>query len=64
MAEGSRKTTEATSWRPQLPPFRTEEEKWAFWETQRPGDYVGALLPAQVQVSRRIRERVRARKKI
>jgi hypothetical protein len=47
-----------------LPTFRSDEEERAFWEIQRPGDYVGAMLPAQVQVSRRIRERVRARKKI
>jgi predicted DNA binding CopG/RHH family protein len=46
----------------QLPAFRTDEEERAFWETHNPGDYVASTQPAQVQVSRRIRERVRERK--
>ena len=46
-----------------LPTFRTDEEERAFWETHRPGDYVGMLSPERVRVSRRIRERVRERKK-
>ena len=52
-----------TSRRPRLPAFRTDEEERAFWETHRPGDYVGTLSPERVRVSRRIRERVRERKK-
>ncbi len=46
-----------------LPAFRTDEEERAFWETHRPGDYVGTLSPERVRVARRIRERVRERKK-
>ena len=49
--------------RRRLPRFRTDEEERAFWETHRPGDYVDAMPPEQVQVSRRFRERVRERKK-
>jgi len=52
-----------TSRRRRLPAFRTDEEERAFWETHRPGDYVGALVPERVQLSRRVRERVRERKK-
>ncbi len=46
-----------------LPAFRTDEEERAFWETHRPGDYVGTLSPERVRVSRRIQDRVRERKK-
>lgn len=52
----------ATSRRPRLPVFRTDEEERAFWETHRPGNYVGGMLPEKVRVSRRIQERVRERK--
>ena len=52
-----------TSRKHRLPAFRTDEEERAFWETHRPGDYVEALAPEQVQVSRNLRERVREGKK-
>ncbi len=52
-----------TSRRSRLPAFRTDDEERAFWETHRPGDYVGTMMPEQVQVSPRIRKRVRERKK-
>ena len=44
-----------------LPTFRTDEEERAFWEKSNPGDYLPSTRRAQVQVSRRIRERVRER---
>jgi predicted DNA binding CopG/RHH family protein len=46
----------------QPPPFRSDEEERAFWETHKPGDYLASTRPIKVQVSRRIRERVRERK--
>lgn len=52
-----------TSRRRRLPTFRTDEEERAFWETHKPGDYTGGMLPTRVQVSRRLRERVKERKK-
>jgi len=45
----------------QTPAFRSDEEERAFWETHNPGDYLPSTRPARVQVSRRIRERVRER---
>ena len=48
---------------PQLPAFRTDDEERAFWQTHRPGDYVDGMAPERVQVSRRLRDRVRERKK-
>ena len=45
-----------------LPAFRTDENERAFWETRRPGDYLASTLPEQVQVSRRIKARVKERK--
>ncbi|MFQ5899853.1 MAG: CopG family antitoxin [Candidatus Methylomirabilia bacterium] len=53
----------ATSRRRRLPAFRTDEEERAFWETHRPGNYVKVMRPARVQVSRRLRDPVRERKK-
>ena len=52
-----------TSRRSRLPAFRTDDEERAFWETHRPGDYVDAMPTERVQVSLRIRKRVRERKK-
>jgi predicted DNA binding CopG/RHH family protein len=52
-----------TSRKHRLPAFRTDEEERAFWKTHRPGDYVEALGPERVQVSRSLRDRVRERKK-
>jgi predicted DNA binding CopG/RHH family protein len=52
----------AASRKSQLPAFRTDEDERAFWESHRPGDYLPSTRPAQVQISRRIRERVRERK--
>ena len=52
----------AVTRRLQLPAFRTDEEERAFWELHNPGDYLPTTRPAQVQISRRIRERVRERK--
>lgn len=52
-----------TSRRRQAPTFRTDEEERAFWETHRPGDYVETLKAERVQVSERLRARVRERKK-
>jgi predicted DNA binding CopG/RHH family protein len=49
--------------RRRVPVFRTDEEERAFWETRRPGDYVSTMTPARVQVSARVRERVKERKK-
>jgi hypothetical protein len=46
----------------QLPAFRSDEEERAFWESHSPGDSLATTRPAQVQISRRIRERVRERK--
>ena len=48
--------------RSRLPTFRTDEEERAFWETHRPGDYVETMRPEKVQISRRVRERVKERK--
>ncbi len=45
-----------------LPAFRTDEDERAFWETSRPGDFVASMVPEKVQVSRRIKERVKERK--
>lgn len=45
-----------------LPAFRTDEEERAFWETHRPGDYVGQMRRVPVQVSPKLREQVRERK--
>ena len=45
-----------------LPAFRSDEEERKFWETHRPGDYVGQMRRVPVQVSRTLRERVRERK--
>ncbi len=45
-----------------LPAFRTDEDERAFWETSRLGDFVASMLPEKVQVSRRIKERVKERK--
>ena len=53
----------ATTRRRRLPTFRTDEEERAFWETHRPGDYVGAMRPEGAQVSRSFRERLKERKK-
>lgn len=44
-----------------LPAFRDDAEERKFWETHEPGDYVGRTRPAQVQVSRKVSERVKAR---
>lgn len=52
-----------TSRHRRVPAFRTDDEERAFWETRRPGDYVEALKPERVQVSRRLQTRVRERKK-
>jgi predicted DNA binding CopG/RHH family protein len=52
----------AVARRQQLPAFRTDAEERAFWESHKPGDYLPTTRPAQVQISRRIRERVRERK--
>ena len=46
----------------QAPAFRTDEDERAFWESHKPGDYLPTTRPVQVQVSRRLRERVRERK--
>jgi predicted DNA binding CopG/RHH family protein len=46
-----------------LPAFRTDEEERTFWETHRPGDYVNQMRRVPVQVSRKLREQVRERKK-
>ena len=45
----------------QPPSFCSDEEERAFWESHKPGDYLPTTRPAKVQVSRRIRERVRGR---
>ena len=52
-----------TSRRHRLPAFRTYAEERVFWETHRPGDYVDAMAPERVQVSRRFLEQARERKK-
>ena len=52
----------AVTRRVHLPAFRTDEEERAFWESHNPGDYMASTRPAQVQISRRIGERVRERK--
>jgi predicted DNA binding CopG/RHH family protein len=52
----------AVSRRLQLPAFRSDEEERTFWETHNPGDYLASTRPMHVQISRRIRERVRERK--
>ncbi len=49
--------------RRRLPGFRTDEEERAVGEPHRPGDYVDAMPPERVEVSRRVRKRVRERKK-
>ncbi len=54
--------TKTASRRPRLPAFRTDEEERTFWEKHRPGDYVGSMRPEKVQVSLRLRERVKERK--
>ncbi len=54
---------EVRSRRRRLPTFSSDEEERAFWETHRPGDYVGTMQPGQVQVSRGFRARVKERKK-
>jgi CopG antitoxin of type II toxin-antitoxin system len=46
----------------ELPAFRSDDKEQAFWESHVPGGYLATTRPAQVQVSRRIRERVRERK--
>ena len=46
----------------QLPVSCTDEEKRALWERHNPGDYLASTRPAQVQISRRLRERVREHK--
>jgi hypothetical protein len=46
----------------QPPAFPTDEEERAFWESHKPADYLPTTRPVQVQVSRRLRERVRERK--
>ena len=58
------RSTVATPRHPEvyLPTFCTDEEERTFWETHNPGDNLSSTRPAQVQVSRRIRERVRERK--
>ncbi|MBI3998158.1 MAG: hypothetical protein HY355_03925 [Armatimonadetes bacterium] len=53
----------ATSRRPRLPGFRTDEDERTFWETHRPGDHLDAMQPARVQISRQFRQRVKERKK-
>lgn len=53
----------AASRRRRLLTFRTDEEERAFWETHSPGEYVGAMRPGRVQVSQRLRQQVRERKK-
>jgi predicted DNA binding CopG/RHH family protein len=45
-----------------LPAFRTDEEERKFWDTHRPGDYVGRMRRVPVRVSRKLREQVRERK--
>lgn len=45
-----------------LPAFRTDEEERKFWETRRPGDYVGQMRRVPVQVSRKLRQQTRERK--
>ena len=60
--EGEWDVTKLTT-RRRVPVFRTDEEERAFWETHRPGDYVSTMTPARVQVSGRLRERVKERKK-
>jgi predicted DNA binding CopG/RHH family protein len=58
------RSTVATPRHPEvyLPTFCTDEEERTFWETHSPGDYLRSTRPAQVQIARRIRERVRERK--
>ncbi len=46
-----------------LPPFRSDEEERAFWAKHDVGDFLGDTRPVEVQVSRRIRERARERKR-
>jgi predicted DNA binding CopG/RHH family protein len=48
--------------KPQLPAFRTDEEERAYWEKHDIGDFLADTRPVDVQVSRRIRERVKERK--
>jgi hypothetical protein len=43
------------------PAFYFDEEERTFWERHNPGDYLPSTRPVKVQVSRRIRERVRER---
>ena len=52
----------AASRKPRLPAFPTDEAERAFWDTHDIGDYLTATRPVQVQVSRRLRTRVRERK--
>lgn len=45
-----------------LPAFRTDDEERTFWETHRPGDYIGQMRRVPVRVSPKLREQVRERK--
>ena len=54
--------TRATARSRRLPAFRNDDEERAFWERHRPGDYVRQMRTERVQVSSRLRQRVKERK--
>ena len=45
-----------------LPAFHDDEEERRFWETHNFADYFGQMRPVRVQVSKKLRKRVEARK--
>ena len=59
MKPGNSKTKEAAH---RLPAFRNDEEERRFWETHSFADYFFQMRPVRVQVSKKLRKRVEARK--
>jgi hypothetical protein len=45
-----------------LPDFRNDAEERRFWETHSFADYFSQMRPVSVQVSKKLRKRVEARK--